>query len=67
MSDLDSQLHNEQFHGPDPRYRRCVCGCEMYSYHDPDYKAAKPEWAGWSYSCQIRGEVALERAKYEEA
>ncbi len=63
MTDLDSQLHHEQF-GPSNRFRKCI-ECGLYSLHDPDYRPMRVAWRDWCYTCQIRGEVALERAKWD--
>lgn len=65
-NDLDAHLHHEQF-GPDHRFRRCPCGCSLYSYFDPDYEPMRPEWREWSYSCQIRGESELLKAHIDGA
>lgn len=48
MSDLDSQIHHEQF-GPDNRFRKCV-ECGLYSLHDPDYKPGRVAWKQWCYT-----------------
>jgi hypothetical protein len=46
-------------------FRKCV-KCGLYSYHDADYKPRLKAWANWCYTDMIAGEVAHERAKYEE-
>jgi hypothetical protein len=64
VSALDAQIHREQFQ-PRPEFRRCACGCGLYSWHDPDYRPLRTEWANWSYSCQIRGEAEILKAQFD--
>ena len=62
--DLDSQLHHEQF-GPGHEYGICPCGCGVHGWFDRSYKPMRVAWKGWIYSCQVKAEVALIKAKYD--
>lgn len=63
MSDLDSQLAHEQF-SPGHEHPTCI-QCGLKAWHDRAYKPMRKAWADWCYTCQIRGETAILKARID--
>ncbi len=61
MSDLDSQVHHEQF-SPGHEHPTCI-QCGLKAWHDRAYKPMYKKWADWCYTCQIAGETAVLKAR----